>query len=243
MTHLYLIRHGQALTLVDGILNDYGLTPLGVKQAEHLRDRLAGSGEIIADVLIASTFPRARQTAEIIAPSLKLPIIFDDEIQEQRPGTLLGMHIDAYNALLAEHQHDDPTFLSLAPGAENFAQFTVRVAIALQRITHQYEGKTIVLVCHGGVIDNAFTYFMGLDSLRFPLVTFETLNTSITHWQKRPVDVDHNNLHWHLISYNDVFHLRDLASSVRIPWEALSTQKQVEKADQPLLFSPEEPAS
>jgi len=82
VTHLYLIRHAEAVSNVEpiiaGMRGDTGLTAHGVAQAERLRDRLA-AGEIAADVLIASTLPRAQQTAEIIAPALGLPIIWDDE--------------------------------------------------------------------------------------------------------------------------------------------------------------------
>src|SRR5262249_22253167 len=78
MTNLYLIRHADyTFGLEDGKYRDLGLTPLGVKQAELLRDRLATTGEIKADVLIASTMPRARQTAEILAPALGLPVVLD----------------------------------------------------------------------------------------------------------------------------------------------------------------------
>ncbi len=38
MTHLYLIRHGDYIGEVNGKLVDYGLSPLGVKQAELLRE-------------------------------------------------------------------------------------------------------------------------------------------------------------------------------------------------------------
>ena len=73
MTHLYLIRHGESVAnvqpIVAGMRGDVGLTERGVAQADRLRERLA-QGEIAADVLIASTLPRARQTAEIIAPAL-----------------------------------------------------------------------------------------------------------------------------------------------------------------------------
>ncbi|TYA10056.1 histidine phosphatase family protein [Paenibacillus faecis] len=43
MTQLYLIRHGEACIIKDGIVNDYGLTELGVVQARKLRDRLVRS--------------------------------------------------------------------------------------------------------------------------------------------------------------------------------------------------------
>ena len=71
-THLYLVRHGQAHVNVSQVMGgprgDTGLTALGIRQAQRLRDRLQNDREIHADVLLASTLPRARETAEIIAP-------------------------------------------------------------------------------------------------------------------------------------------------------------------------------
>jgi probable phosphoglycerate mutase len=76
MTHLYLIRHGDyAVGLEGGRYGDQGLTPLGVRQAERLRVRLATTGEIKADALIASPLLRARQTAEVLASTLGLPVL------------------------------------------------------------------------------------------------------------------------------------------------------------------------
>src|SRR5215471_866498 len=94
MTHLYLIRHAEAIAAIENTIGDTGLTSLGITQAEHLRDRLAATREITADVLIASTFLRAKQTAEIIAPAFGLPIIWDDEVQELRPGEAANMQVE-----------------------------------------------------------------------------------------------------------------------------------------------------
>ncbi|HLH63561.1 MAG TPA: histidine phosphatase family protein [Ktedonobacteraceae bacterium] len=94
MTHLYLIRHGQADGLQPGIIGsitpDSGLSRLGITQAERLRDRLATTGEIQADVLISSPLKRARETADIIAPALDLPVLVDDEVQELNLGECEG---------------------------------------------------------------------------------------------------------------------------------------------------------
>src|ERR1700736_4699237 len=101
-TYLCLIRHGEAVPnvrpIMGGMRGDAGLTPLGVSQAERLRDRLTGTGEICADVLIASPLPRAQQTAKIIAAALQLPILVDDDVQEIRVGEADGMHPDEVRA-------------------------------------------------------------------------------------------------------------------------------------------------
>src|SRR5687767_9069721 len=94
-TRLLLIRHGQSVgnaeQLMVGMATDVGLSELGREQAERLRDRLAATGEVRADVLVASSLPRARQTAEIVAPALGLEPALDDELHELRCGEGEGL--------------------------------------------------------------------------------------------------------------------------------------------------------
>ena len=75
---LFLVRHGDAHAgfggVIGGRMGCTGLTDLGRRQAEALRDHLARSGRIKADVLIVSELPRAIETAQIIAPGLGLQI-------------------------------------------------------------------------------------------------------------------------------------------------------------------------
>ena len=237
MTDLYLIRHGEALGAVHNIIGDTALSPLGILQAEHLRDRLAATGEIAAYVLISSTFKRARQTTEIIAPALGLPILFDDEMQELRDGVAEGMRVDEYRAKFGEVNFRETPFRKVAPAGENWGQFVLRVATALDRIIREYDGKTIVIVCHGGVIGVSFVYFFGAGSLQYPQAGFDTDNTSITHWVRR--SVSGRPARWRLKCYNDEMHLRDIHSTTRIPWKALSATP-TEGAEQPIVPLEEE---
>src|SRR4051812_50178756 len=74
MTRLFLIRHGESVAQVEGFVSGHntcrGLSDLGFRQVQALRDRLASTGEIQADVLLTSILPRAIQTAETIAPAI-----------------------------------------------------------------------------------------------------------------------------------------------------------------------------
>jgi probable phosphoglycerate mutase len=237
MTDLYLLRHAEASGAVYHIIGDTDLSPLGILQAEHLRDRLAATGEIAADVLISSTFKRARQTAEIIAPALELPILFDDEMQELRDGAAEGMRVDEYRAKFGEVNFRETPFRQVAPAGENWGQFVLRVATALDRIIREYDGKTIVIVCHGGVIGVSFLYFSGAGSLQYPQSGFDTDNTSITHWVRR--SISGRPTRWRLKCYNDDMHLRDIHSTTRIPWKALSATP-AEGAEQPIVPLEEE---
>jgi probable phosphoglycerate mutase len=228
VTHLYLIRHGEAVVnvepIIGGMRGDRGLTPRGVAQAERLRDRLAATGEIEADVLIASTFPRARQTAEIIAPALNLPIIWDDEVQEMRPGEADGMTLDQFRERYGGPEFEQDPFRPLSPGGESWATFIFRCAEALERINRRYAGKRVVIVCHGGVIDNSFLYFFGVNPLPRPDIEFYTRNTSITHWEY----FSRNNgpPRWRLRRYNDAAHLHDVPSIEPPDWRNVSTMQE-----------------
>lgn len=225
MTNLYLIRHGEAISnvqpIIGGMRGDQGLTSRGIAQAERLRDRLAATREIAADVLIASTLPRARQTAEIIAPALGLPIVFDDEVQELRVGEADGMRNgEAWEKFGLPDFRNDP-LRPIAPGGEGWGQFMLRVGQMLTRITREHQGKTIVIVCHGGVIDGSFIFFFQMPSLVLPPVEFLTHNTSITQWEQFDRD---GHTRWRLAKYNDTTHLRDIGAYESIRWESMGPE-------------------
>ncbi|HKP51649.1 MAG TPA: histidine phosphatase family protein [Chloroflexia bacterium] len=187
------------------IMADDRLTAEGVKQAERLRDRLATTGEIKADALLASSYPRARQTAEIIAPALGLPVILEDDLQEWRPGDNGGMYWDEY---IEKYGRDDPfrePFRTTAPGGEYWSQFMLRVISILHRIAHEYEDKSIVLVCHGGIVDGSLISFFGLSALYRPHLSLDTDNTAITHWKHFQ---ENGAPRWQLMKYNDALHLQ-----------------------------------
>jgi probable phosphoglycerate mutase len=222
VTQLYLIRHGETMSAIQGLVGDADLSPLGILQAKRLRDRLAATREIAPDVLISSTYLRAQQTAQIIAPALGLPVILDDTIQEMRPGEAEGMPVDEFRKQFGEPDFQEQPFRPLAPGGESWKQFVFRIGAALDRIIHEYEGKTIVLVCHGGVIDGSFLYFFKMSAWTPPSAGFYTRNTSITHW--RQVITRKNIRQWRLIKYNDAFHLHDIGTPATIPWGELSAR-------------------
>src|SRR5260370_26682779 len=96
----------------------------------------------------------------------------------------------------------------------------LRACASLNRLTQQYEGKTIVVVCHGGVIDASFHFFLRLSTLHLPPAYFDTHNTSLTHWYSS--QQEGHPLSWTLERYNDVMHLHDLRSATRIPWRDIS---------------------
>ena len=112
-------------------------------------------------------------------------------------------------------------YARLAPGAENWGEFALRVGTMFDRVTREYAGKTVVLVTHGGVIDTSINVFFQLNTLTVPSFALYTHNTSITEWEleHRGGFHEHSQVtemaRWRLVRYNDDFHIRDLPDEGR----------------------------
>ena len=178
-----------------------GLSELGRQQAERLRDRLLAGKEVAADVLIASQYSRARETAEIIAPALGgLTVVEEPGFGEHDPGPDCdGMGFDDYLAQYGGGWWEGDPFGTSFPGGETVAAFQFRIGQTIRRTIDTYKDQTIVVACHGGVVDAALR--LALKAPSTGSFEIQTLNTSITEIQL----VKDN--HWRLIRYNDIGHL------------------------------------
>lgn len=210
-TRLVLVRHGEAQCHVDqvvgGLSGCTGLSHLGRRQAAALRDRLSTSGEVAgAGVLYASTLPRAVETAEIIAPALgDMAVERDEELCELHPGEADGITWEEFREKYTWPSGWDTSFYRpIAPGAESWALFSARVGGVLTRLAADHAGQTIVVSCHGGVIENSFRALGQLPLTAPFLVRIE--NTSITEWE-RPAGDERR---WTLARFNDAAHLTGL---------------------------------
>ena len=208
MTCLILIRHGESNSTVEHRIGGHrtctGLSPLGRNQAERLRDRLLRSGEIAADVLISSHYLRARQTAEIIATGIGVAGIATwPGFGEHDPGEECdGMSYDEYTKRFSDFAWDVDPYTRGFPGGETVATFQHRVGVAVSQVLEQFPDKTVVVACHGGVIDAALR--RALQAPMVGLFEVHTLNTAITEMRLvRPG-------RWKLVRYNDHSHIVDL---------------------------------
>jgi len=215
MTRLVLVRHGEAQSHVDGIVGGdtgcTGLSDLGRRQAAALRDRLARTGELgEVDALYASTLPRAIETAEIIAPALGDPLMKTErDLREFDPGEADGSTWEQYELRYPRDTWN--AFRPRSPGAETWAGMGVRVGGILRELAERHAGQTVVIACHGGVIEQSVITFLGLGH-QGELATFDIENTSMTEW-RRPSDEDvwwRPPGLWRLVRLNDAAHLADL---------------------------------
>jgi len=212
MTRMVLIRHGESTAtvrrIVGGTAGDTGLSGLGRRQAEALRDRLGRTGELAPDLLVTSSMPRAAETAEIIAPALAAgdPIVVPD-LREHDPGPDWDglAYADVVAKIDVARWQRDP-YTAGFPGGETVAAFQFRTATAVHELIAEHVGRSLVVVCHGGVIDVAIRSLLGL-----PMVGgfhLWTLNTSLSELTR----ADEHDERWVLRRYNDAAHLEGLPS-------------------------------
>jgi serine/threonine-protein phosphatase PGAM5 len=176
--YLYLVRHGDydSSALGDPQAGP-GLNPLGREQAALVATRLAGF-PIKFDTLVTSQLARARETGDIVATRLRLPVQRDGDLSETRPPG------DGVPASL------------VVPGAEAQLQRAwtryVKPAPADQ-VAHD------LLICHGNVIRWFLCRALGADPRQWSRM--EIGNTSLTVIEILP------NGSTNLLLYNDTSHV------------------------------------
>lgn len=206
-TELLFVRHGQAQSFVDGIIGGRlgcsGLSALGRQQAEALRDRFAAAGER-ADVVLSSTLPRAVETADIVAVAFPgAPRRSMAELCELHPGEVDGTPYEDYRRghefdMLAEP--DRP----FSPGGESLAVFRDRVGRAFDRLVDEFDGRRVIVVCHGGVIVSVTRKLLGTSVTAPAPYHLVVENTALTEWRR------HDD-RWALARHNDAAHLDGLS--------------------------------
>ncbi|MEU6173670.1 histidine phosphatase family protein [Streptantibioticus parmotrematis] len=159
-TTVHLVRHGQSTWNAAGLVQGQSpragaLTPRGRREGERAARALAALRPGATRV-IASDLPRARETAEIIASRLDLPIGYDPGLREQHLGVWEGRRHDerAVRDAVQElwsHPHITPE------GGESIAALHTRVWRALRLHAAAYPGDTLIAVTHGGPVRMAVT--------------------------------------------------------------------------------------
>lgn len=189
--------------MIGGAAGCGGLTPLGRRQAEALRDHLATSGRVKADRLLVSVIPRAIETAQIIAPALGLEIASHDcDLCEVHTGEADGLAWEEYTARYGSFDMEAEPDRVFAPEGDSWNSFHQRVSGLLQRLAADHPDETVVAVCHAGVIMASMRCLLGIDPDGTRL---RPTNTGLTEWEHDPV-LDR----WSLHSFNETGHLLGL---------------------------------
>ncbi len=175
-TRLILIRHAESVANAQKRIQGWGDDPLsarGIEQARHLAGWFQEHNPRPA-LLVSSTLQRAYQTAEMLSGALNLPIQTRAGLRELGLGQLEEVN-EAYFVSALEEDDFEKKFQ-----LEDIFIFGERVLGSLYGLLAMYEGRTIMVVTHGGVIGLAFAYWLDHDITMTWIKYGDTANTSIS---------------------------------------------------------------
>lgn len=176
-TTLILVRHGQTawnkLGKVQG-QTDIPLSPEGMQEAKLLAKQI----RLFAITrVVTSTLSRAIQTAEITAESLRIPRDQYKDLNERNYGALEGAHWKEADKHLGFGAK--PNLETSHLDAESFTDFKKRVVNVTNHIIDTHAGETILIVCHGGVLQVLARHFHNILDTEEALFHFPNTSVSI----------------------------------------------------------------
>jgi broad specificity phosphatase PhoE len=161
MGTLILVRHGESHGNRDRIFAidpaALPLTQLGYRQAREVADQIGLMFR--PELVVASPFERARETARVIAETLHLPLEIDSQLYERDVGSLKGQ---SYDELERAPGYDVAAPWAWRPhGGESYEDVKARVAPVLDRLALAHPERDVVIVSHGGVMQTLQAYVTG----------------------------------------------------------------------------------
>ena len=160
---LIFVRHGLPLRreAVDGPA-DPGLSDEGHHQASRLAEYLATES---IDAIYSSPMQRAMQTAEPLSKKIGMSISVVDEIAE------FDRLSNEYIPIEELRAANDPRWHKLVAGewesdSDTFDEFRNRVVSSIEALIDSHASQRIVIVCHGGVINQYLSHVLGISTER-----------------------------------------------------------------------------
>jgi broad specificity phosphatase PhoE len=212
MKTFYFVRHGESEGNVSDIHHDPlgKLTERGRQQAQFLGKRFQ---TIPIDIILASHYERAQETAEIIAKSVNKLIETIELLGEKRmPSIMKGKHVDHPDRLrlpFIDSRHFNENYQHT--DEETYTEIKKRAVELLSYLTTRKEGS-LLLVTHGWFLRIVMGVMLHGENLTgeeaHRLWKFlSTRNTGIT---KCEYDKNNINQGWRLITWMDHAHLGNI---------------------------------
>jgi broad specificity phosphatase PhoE len=158
MGKLILVRHGESLGNRERIFatnpTDLPLTELGYRQAKDVAEQIAVLYR--PEVVVASPYLRARETARVIAQRLKLPLEIEPKLYEREVGIYEGQPYDAIHTATG---YDARSPWAWKPErGESYLDVLERVGPILDRLAKFHVTRDVVIVSHGGVMQTLWAH-------------------------------------------------------------------------------------
>ena len=157
-TTFYFVRHGESEGNAARVFTgqtDSPLTARGRQQAHVVGRELA---KVKFDRIVSSDLSRTRDTARVIAKPHGIEVEVVPELREIDVGDRTGKTFDETKGLPS---WSDDGFVAW-PGGETLEEVLSRTLGAIERLTRESPGKTILVVGHGGVNRILLSHFLGI---------------------------------------------------------------------------------
>ena len=177
--HITLLRHGESEGNVKKIWQgqtEFPLTNLGRQKAHVLAERWRVEG-MTFDLVIASPLSRARDTAEIIADALQVPMEIDPVWLERDNGRYAGLEDKVIRERLQLPKYLHPHY-PVGETGETFWELFLRGGMAINSLIRRPPGRYLV-VSHGGILNTTLYAALGIaPQSNFQGPAFHFSNTS-----------------------------------------------------------------
>jgi probable phosphoglycerate mutase len=157
---LLLVRHGESQANSRRRFTESDRNPLsalGREQAERTAAFLRAKFAPLR--IVSSPFARARETAEIIASAIPVPIELESALREQSLGLLHGQPYES--ALTAPGYDTLARWLWRPPEGETLVEVQTRAVPAFTAIARASRGTDIVITSHSGTIQSLWAHIEG----------------------------------------------------------------------------------
>jgi len=157
-----LLRHGESVGNASGYYQghaDFPLTERGESQIHALSDRWLAEGTSF-DQVISSPLSRARQTAEVIAKRLSLPLETDPEWMERDAGKYSGLRPEDAFQVFPPPEFIHP-YLPFGETGESRWELYLRAGRVVQALMRRPPGRYLV-VSHGGILNMVMYAILGI---------------------------------------------------------------------------------
>lgn len=202
-TRIIAIRHGETAWNVDTRIQghlDIPLNDTGRWQAQRLARALSTRDEIHA--IYSSDLQRAHQTAQAITTVSGAPLTTHLGLRERGFGIFEGKtYVEIEQTWPEESERwrkREPHWAP--PGGETLIQVRERITRTLHELAVRHPGQQIVLVAHGGILDQLYRVATGQD-LQAPR-TWQLGNTAVNRLLWTPDGLS-------LVGWADTSHLED----------------------------------
>jgi broad specificity phosphatase PhoE len=136
-----------------------GLSALGRTEIAVVAERLADDK---IEALYSSPLQRTRETAEILAERLDLPIQYREDLLELDFGEWTGLTFDAVRADERWPAWSNCRSIATVPGGESMRQVQERIVSALFDLRQNHRDGAVLVVSHGDVIRAALLFALGM---------------------------------------------------------------------------------